>query len=89
MPHAYLQFGDSLSRPMLTLRVPAKETPTPRHGQTVSGYGARIPTCWMALLHGRWRRVYVARWGNGGSAYLGKPGAWLCTVTLDLWGEED
>jgi hypothetical protein len=30
--------------------------------------------------NGRWRRVYVANYGNAGTAYVGKPGAWIATV---------
>jgi len=84
---AYLHFGgagtvDHPRGPMLTLEAPAKITDAPRSGRTVTGYGARIPSPYMVRLHGRWRRVYVAQWGNSGVAYIGKAGAWLCTVDL-------
>ena len=85
---AFLHFGgagtvDHATGPMLTLRVPAKQTDLPRYGRSAMGYGARIPSSWMVQLHGRWRRVYVACWGNSGTAYVGKAGAWLCTVDID------
>ena len=36
----------------------------------VSGYGSRIPTRHMIRYEGRMRRVYVACYGNSGSAYI-------------------
>jgi hypothetical protein len=84
---AYLHFGGAAcglpNGPFQTVCVPAKESPAPRSGQTVSGYGARIPAPYLVQWAGRWRRVYVAQWGNAGSAYLGKPGAWICTVDIE------
>ena len=68
--------------PPTYLQVKLKVTETPRGGQTVSGYGARIPTCYMVEYLGRWRRVYGAQWGNAGSLYIGKRGDWLATVTF-------
>ena len=86
--NAYLHFGGAATvephGPMLTLRVEAKETERPMSGQTVYGYGNRLPTSYMVKLHGRWRRVYAACYGNAASFYIGKPGAWLATVALDL-----
>ena len=84
---AYLHFGgagtvDHATGPMLTLLAPAKKIDLPRSGRTATGYGSRIPSPWMVKLHGRWRRVYVAQWGNAGTAYIGTAGAWLCTVDL-------
>lgn len=84
---AYLQFGGaacgSPNGPFLTTETEAKEAPAPRSGQTASGYGAAIPAPYMVRHAGRWRRVYVARYGNAGTAYIGKPGAWLATVDLE------
>lgn len=85
---AFLHFGgpgtiDGPDGPRLTVTVPARETARPRYGPTATGYGARIPSAWLVQWAGRWRRVYVAQWGNAGTAYIGKPGAWLATVDLD------
>lgn len=79
---AYLHFGTG-TEPRQTIAVPARETPSPRYGLSMSGYGAQIPTRHMVRWENRWRRVYVAVWGNSGTAYIGKPGAWLATVSLD------
>jgi hypothetical protein len=88
---AYLHFGGPATvypdGPRLTIEAPAKEKPLPWQEKglqyTASGYGARIPSRYVVRVHGRWRRVYVACYGNAGSAYIGKPGAWLCTVDLE------
>ena len=39
---------------------------------TASGYGGKIPSTWMVRLPGDkiWRRVYVAQYGNAGTAYV-------------------
>ena len=76
---AYLHFGEG-NEPRQTVAVPAKTTPLPYSGQTQTGYGSRIPTHAMVKWAGKWRRVYVARFGNAGTVYIGKPGAWLATV---------
>jgi hypothetical protein len=87
---AYLQFGSSATLtpgPFQTVEVPAKlaEMGWQKRGQTwtATGYGARIPSAYTVKWEGRWRRVYVACFGNAGTAYLGKPGAWLCTVGIE------
>mgnify|MGYP003625773897 FL=1 len=36
----------------------------------VTGYGAKIPTRYRILYCGRWRRVYLASYGNSGSTYV-------------------
>ena len=53
-----------------------KRTVAPVSGRTVSGYGAKIPSEYMVKLRGRWRRVYVACFGNASTHYVGKPGNW-------------
>jgi len=78
----YLHFGTG-SEPRQTVSVPVREADAPRSGQTVYGYGSKMPTPYMVKWEGRWRRVYVARYGNAGTAYIGKPGAWLATVDVD------
>lgn len=40
-----------------------------------SGYGPKIPTRHMFRYEGRMRRVYVACYGNSGSAYIVVNGA--------------
>lgn len=92
--NAFLHFGGAgtvdhkpgARGPLQTVRVPAKESPAPRSGQTVTGYGAKIPAPYIVQWAGRWRRVYVACYGNASTAYIGKPGAWLATVDIDREG---
>jgi hypothetical protein len=83
---AYLQFGGAAlgtpNGPFQTVEVELRETETPRSGQTLTGYGAKLPSPYMVRHEGRWRRVYVANWGNAGTAYIGKPGAWEATVDV-------
>ena len=47
----------------------AKVTEAPRHN-SATGYGPKIPTGYMLQSGGKWRRVYVAQYGNSGSAYV-------------------
>lgn len=67
--------------------VDVRHAPLPHHtagrSYTVSGYGCRIPSEYMVLVNGRWRRVYVACFGNSGSLYIGPAGNW--THTVDIW----
>lgn len=77
---AYLHFRAGDAGPFQTRRVPVRVTPVPRAGQTASGYGARLPTRYLVRLDGRWHRVRVACWSNAGTAYIGRPGAWIATV---------
>jgi hypothetical protein len=83
---AFLQFGGAAlgkpAGPFQTVEVELRETEAPRSGQTLTGYGARLPTSYMVRFNGRWRRVYVANWGNAGTAYIGKPGAWEAIVSI-------
>lgn len=79
---AYLQFGTG-NEPRQTIEVPIKETTQPWKGRTITGYGAQIPTTYLVQWCNRWRRVYVANYGNSGSTYIGKPGNWLATVDID------
>lgn len=53
-----------------TLITDARITEAPRSGQTVSGYGAKIPTRYQIRYDGRWHRVYMMQYGNAGSAYI-------------------
>jgi len=47
-----------------------KITEAPRSGQTVSGYGRKIPTRHMVKIGRNWHRVYVMQYGNASSAYV-------------------
>ncbi len=82
---AYLHFGNG-DEPRQTVSVPAKVAPLwwQEKGlqQTASGYGRKLATRHMVKWSGRWRRVYVACFSNAGTAYIGKPGAWLATVSI-------
>ncbi len=84
MQSAYLHFGQG-DEPRQTIEVEARDAPlwwqTRGLSYSASGYGARIPSSTMVKWAGRWRRVYVALYGNAGTAYIGKPGAWLATVS--------
>jgi hypothetical protein len=48
----------------------ARVTDVPRSGQTVSGYGGKIPTRYMLKYAGIWRRVYAMAYGNSASVYI-------------------
>jgi hypothetical protein len=47
----------------------AKITETPR-SSSVTGYGPKIPTCYLLRYGRRWRRVYAMQYGNAGSPYI-------------------
>lgn len=47
----------------------AKITDTPR-ANTATGYGPKIPTCYMLRYSRRWQRVYMMQYGNSGSPYI-------------------
>lgn len=79
---AYLHFGTD-SEPRQTVSVPFRESEAPRSGRTVTGYGPKLPTSFEVRWNGRWRRVYAACYGNSSSTYIGKPGAWEATVSID------
>lgn len=55
----------------------------PRSGQTVSGYGGKLPTPYRLTYAGRNRRVYAMCYGNAASLYVivGGAVAHLDTVT--------
>lgn len=80
---AYLQFKGGEAGPFQTIAVDVRETKAPPSGRSVTGYGPKIATPYLVKWEGRWRRVYVANYGNAGTAYIGKPGAWLCTVEFE------
>ena len=47
-----------------------KLSEAPRSGQTLTGYGPKIPIGYMVRYGNRWHRVYMANYGNAGSAYI-------------------
>ena len=49
-------------------------TYTPRSGQNTSGYGSKLPTCYMLHIGNRWRRVYAICWSNVSTCYIIKNG---------------
>jgi hypothetical protein len=67
----------------LTQTAPVKETETPRHGHTASGYGARIPTRYMVYYRRRWRRVYAICYSNASTLFIGKKYDCRLTVTIE------
>lgn len=83
---AYLQHGGAFcglpNGPFHTMETKCKETALPRAGRSVTGYGRRIPTCYMVKHFDRWRRVYVCSYGNAGTAYIGPSAAPIATVSL-------
>jgi hypothetical protein len=84
--NAWLHFGFN-DEPRLTVGVPVREVPLRHHQQmlqyTVTGYGSKIPLAYMVQWQGRWRRVYAACYSNNATAYIGKPGQWLATVSVE------
>lgn len=47
-----------------------KTTDVPVSGQTVTGYGGKVPTAHMIEYLGVWRRVYAMAYGNGSTPYV-------------------
>jgi hypothetical protein len=58
----------------------ARITDTPRC-PTVTGYGRKIPTCFMLRYGQRWHRVYMMQYGNAGTPYIIKGGVDLVFPT--------
>lgn len=69
-----MQYLDDLG----TISIKENLLPWQRQGlsYTASGYGAKIPSRFMARIAGekRWYRVYVAQYGNAGSPYVIRSG---------------
>lgn len=68
--------ADGSADSMWTKEVPTKDAPMPHHVRgltwTATGYGLRIPSRTMVFFNGRWRRVYICRYSNVGTAYIGR-----------------
>jgi hypothetical protein len=58
-----------------------RTTDRPVSGQTVSGYGGKIPTAHMIEYDGVWRRVYTMLYSNSGTPYVKVKGR---DVILDM-----
>lgn len=60
-----------------------KQTPSPRSGQTKTGYGKNLPTGYMIQLDqgGIWRRVYCVCFSNAGTMYVKIRGKRFCVDT--------
>ncbi len=90
MTVAYLQFGKATwpPTPMQTIGVPIKESllPWQKSGlsYTSSGYGRKIPSRYMVQWQGRWRRVYIACFGNASTHYIGD-----FMATVDIYKEDN
>lgn len=69
MSQYFLHFGTG-SEPRLTVEVESKETATPKHKPSASGYCGKIPTRIMVKYEGVWRRVYAMVYGNGQSLFV-------------------
>jgi hypothetical protein len=69
-PRAYLQHKAGPNGPFRTESVPVKQTLLPRKGQTQTGYGKALPTCYMVHYRDRWRRVLCACFSNSGTTYI-------------------
>lgn len=78
---------DGSSHSHLTRSVSVKSNPMPHHKLglqwTASGYGSRIPTEYMILLHGVWRRVYCICYSNAGTLFIGKKYDQSAIVRID------
>jgi hypothetical protein len=47
------------------------EPMAPTYGQTVSGYGSKIPTRYkVQVFNNRWHRVYMVQHANAGTAFI-------------------
>lgn len=55
------------TNPDMVTGVKVTETPVSR---SVTGYGPKLPTRFMVHYAGRWRRVYMAQYGNAGTAFI-------------------
>ena len=68
-----VDLGIGAEREILTA-VKRVTTSTPHSGRTTSGYGSKLPTCYMIHVGNRWRRVYAICWSNVSTCYIIKNG---------------
>jgi len=82
---AYLQFGGAFcgkaEGPFQTISANLKTTESPVN-RNVTGYGRRIPTCYMVEHNGKWRRVYACSFGNWPTLYIGTSAEPIATVNI-------
>lgn len=75
--HGKTLYPNGRTDTLWTRQVKAKHAPLPHHlaglQYTATGYGSAIPTEYMVMFNGRWRRVYCCIYSNSGTLYL-KPG---------------
>ena len=74
---------DGTSDSYLTRSIPVKITTVPRKGQTLSGYGSRLPTQYTVLFNDRWHRVKCICFSNCGTLYIGKTYNQCLTINID------
>ena len=55
------------TNPDMVTGVKVTKTPVNR---SATGYGPKLPSRFMVHYAGRWRRVYVAQYGNAGTAFI-------------------
>ena len=85
---AFLQFGGAAfgGGPMQTVGVDIQERLLPWQvlglQYTQSGYGRQIPSPYVIKWNGRWRRVYIACYGNASTCYIKQGSEWLATVDI-------
>lgn len=65
----YLKHGESPG-PFLTERVDIVLRDPPRSGRSLTGYGSRIPTQYMARIESRLHRVYAICFSNCATLYV-------------------
>lgn len=56
---------------------------TPRNPYA-TGYGSKIPSSQLALVNGKWQRVYVAQYSNAGSPWVQIKGERVCIRERDV-----
>ena len=78
----YLHFGSG-NEPRQTVEVECRQELLPWQAKgyqfNATGYGPRIPSSYKVRWNNRWYRVYIANYGNSGSAYIGPRNNWLAT----------
>ena len=68
-----VDFGIGAERETVTA-IRRRITDMPHSGQTTSGYGSKLPTCYMLYVGNRWRRVYAICYSNASTYYIIKNG---------------
>lgn len=66
---AYLEFGQWGGPYQTSMADAVKTTESPRNPYAM-GYGRKIPTQYMILFWGKWRRVYNCCFSNSGTLWV-------------------